>query len=363
MMRMDDLFPRTLDAPAPAPETIEAPAPIEPPSLDVDIVYCTTIDETTPLLEEMRQDANGWPLGLDIETTPLPEHAARLEALLLRQASLKGELKAARRVKAPLAEIEALKAEKKLLEVRLKYADAAALDPHRSRIRLVQLYGGGKRVAVIDLFRTGEEALRLLDGVGVVAHNAFFELSFLEAAGAALGEVQCTFQATRLTLGGYFPSLAEAVKAHLGLELDKSEQRSDWSAPELSRAQLVYAARDAVMVFRLAQRILPALGDQTSAYEIQIGVTPAVVRLRHRGVRLDLEAHAALLRTYAVRRDEAANAYRVACPDMGRPDLAARLPEKAADIRALLEEILSSAELRGWQRTRNQASSRRSAPR
>ena len=105
------------------------------------------------------------------------------------------------------------------------------------------------------------------------------------------------------------------------------------------------------MVFRLAQRILPALGDQTSAYEIQIGVTPAAVRLRHRGVWLDLEAHAALLQTYAIRRDEAANAYRVACLDMGRPDLAARLPEKAADIRALLEEILSSAELRGWQRT------------
>ncbi len=55
----------------------------------------------------------------------------------------------------PTAELEALEAEKKLLEVRVKYADSAALDPHRSRIRLVQLYGGGRRVAVIDLFRIG----------------------------------------------------------------------------------------------------------------------------------------------------------------------------------------------------------------
>ncbi len=163
--------------------------------------------------------------------------------------------------------------------------------------------------------------------------------------------MHCTLQVARLTIGGYGLGLAAVAKAHLGVELDKGEQRSDWSAPELSRAQLDYAAIDAVTVFRLAQRILPALGCQASAYEIQIGVTPAVVRMRHRGVLLDIEAHAELMKSYAARRLEAAGAYRAACLDMGRPELAASLPQTPAEKRALLEAILSSEELRCWQRT------------
>ena len=76
-----------------------------------------------------------------------------------------------------------------------------------------------------------------------------------------------------------------------------------------------------------------------------------MVRLRHRGVRLDLDAHAELMQSYAARRLEAADAYRAACLDMGRPELAASLPETPADKRALLETMLSSEELRCWQRT------------
>ena len=80
MMKMDDLFPHTLGAPAQPLKRLESASPrrASPRALDADIVYCTTIDAAARLLEEMRQDAAGWPLGLDIETTPLPEHAARL---------------------------------------------------------------------------------------------------------------------------------------------------------------------------------------------------------------------------------------------------------------------------------------------
>ena len=46
--------------------------------------------------------------------------------------------------------------------------------------------------------------------------------------------------------------------------------------------------------------------------------------MRHRGVLLDTEAHAELMKSYAARRLEAAGAYRAACLDMGRPELAAQ---------------------------------------
>jgi hypothetical protein len=38
----------------------------------------------------------------------------------------------------------------------------------------VQLYGGGRQIAVLDLFRTDEQILELLNGVDVVIHNTAF---------------------------------------------------------------------------------------------------------------------------------------------------------------------------------------------
>ena len=145
--------------------------------------------------------------------------------------------------------------------MRIKYADVgrarSAPLPHPPGATIRRR----RRVAVIDLFRTGDEVLRLLDGVDVVAHNAAFELSFLEAAGVALGEVHCTFQAARLTLGGYSPSLAEAVKAHLGLELDKSEQARIGPRPSSAGRSSSTPPATPSWSSVSPQRILPALGD------------------------------------------------------------------------------------------------------
>ena len=129
-----------------------------------------------------------------------------------------------RRLKAPAAEIEAIKAERKRLKVRIKIAGQAGLDPRRARIRLVQAYAGGREVLVIDLDRTGVGVLAALEGADVVCHNAGFEMSFLEHADIALGRVDCTLQAARLTLGEKQTSLADAALAYLNVELDKEQQ-------------------------------------------------------------------------------------------------------------------------------------------
>jgi DNA polymerase-1 len=147
-------------------------------------------------------------------------------------------------------------------------------------------------------------------------------------------------------------SLADAVKAHLAIELDKTEQVGDWSAPDLSLAQIEYAALDAVMAFRLAERILPVLGPQEPAYTIQAGCTPAVARMRSRGVRLDLEAHARLMDALKAQRVEVCAAYQQACIDRNLIELAAKEPTTPALKRAALEAILTSGQLLRWQRTK-----------
>jgi DNA polymerase-1 len=312
------------------------------------VAYCVTPEEAKALVKEVIRDAAGRPVALDIETAPTAAEPDRLKALEVELAAAKGRLKAAEKTKSPVLELQA---EAKLLAARIKYAKSAALDPRRSRIRLIQVYGGGRRIAVIDLFRTGEGVLKLLEGVDAVIHNAAFELAQLEARGVALGEVHCTMQAARLTLGERAMRLEDAVAAYLDLELMKDLQISDWSAPSLTKAQLDYAALDAVMAWRVAERIFPALGPQTPAYEIQIAATPAAARMKNRGFWLDLEAHQALMTALERKRVEARDAYKSACVDAGQLDLATKVPETPAEKRTALEALLTSDELKRWKRT------------
>ena len=133
-------------------------------------------------------------------------------------------------------------------------------------------------------------------------------------------------------------SLADAVKAHLGIELDKTEQVGDWAASDLSRAQIEYAAIDAVMAFRLAECILPVLGPQTaptnSGWLHARGRADAI-----RGVHLDLTAHAQLMDALRAQRVEVCAAYQQACIDRGLIELAAKKPTTPALKRAALDAI------------------------
>jgi ribonuclease D len=306
------------------------------------VTYCCTLAEAEAPLAEILRDAAGEPVALDIETAPTLTEVDRLRRLQEQLARLKGERKAAKKAKASPSEIAAFDLEEKVIEARIKYTKKAGLDPHRARVRLVQLYAGGRRVAVLDIFKTGETALELLSGLDVVIHNAAFDLGFLEEAGVGLGEVHCTAQCARLTLGEWSMGLDDAVREHLGVELDKTQQTSDWSTPHLAREQIEYAASDVVMVWRLSRRIFGALGPQRPAYEIQVGVTPAASRMQRRGIRMDVDAHSRLMERLRAERIEKSEAYKAACLEMGRPALAEIVPKTPNQIRAALIAMLTS---------------------
>ena len=254
-------------------------------------------------------------------------------------------------MKVSAAEIATLATAGKRLTAEIRYAKTASLDPHRARIRLLQVYAGGDRVLVIDLDQTGAGVLDLLDGVNVIAHNIAFELAFLEAAGVALGELQCTMQATRLVLGEHAMGLAAAARAYLNLDLDKTLQVSDWSAPSLTQAQIDYAAIDAVVAWRIAEKILPRFDVQKQAYEIQIRAVPAAMRMERRGFKLDVEAHARLIADLSAERIAAEQEYREACRASAHAALIDKVPSTQTQKEAMLAALLSSDELERWRRT------------
>jgi DNA polymerase-1 len=376
----------------------------------VTVVYVADAAEAEALIDEMVADAGKSPVALDLEIAPTESETARLialeadrKAVMARRAAdpvvktamqerasdpaRRAEMsartahrKALRQEGRPDEEIEILlepfderideltkpfeqkiaEAEKPfdreiaLIEKAIKHVEEAWKDSNRSRIRLAQLYGGGKRCAVIDLFAAGEAVLKRLNGAGIVAHNATFDTAHLRRAGVEPGRIDCTVQASRLVAGRKRLKLAQVVKLHLKHDLAKDEQASDWSAPALSQAQIEYAARDAVWLWRACEPIYRAVRQQASAYRVQCSAIKAVAGMNLRGVLLDLDAHAKVVKELAAQDAEAREAYQAACREMGRSDLAdGRVPQTDAEFVEVVKAIVPEDEIRAldWRRT------------
>lgn len=153
--------------------------------------------------------------------------------------------------------------------------ETTELSPYDGMLRLVQL-STGRDTKVIDLMpfaasgdlRTSAELAPLRDLLAApkpikIAHNAKFDAKWISHhLGAQLGGTFDTLLASQLIAAGDQDrrhGLAEVTSHFLGTELDKSEQVSDWSAPELSQAQIEYAARDAATMIPLREKIVEKL--------------------------------------------------------------------------------------------------------
>ncbi len=153
--------------------------------------------------------------------------------------------------------------------------ETTELDPYEGIIRLVQL-SNGKDTKVIDLkpfadagdLRTAPELAPLREILAApkpikIAHNAKFDAKWVKHhLNVELGGVFDTLLASQLIAAGDQDrrhNLAEVTSFFLGIELDKSEQVSNWSAPELSQSQIEYAARDAATMVPLREKIVERL--------------------------------------------------------------------------------------------------------
>lgn len=153
--------------------------------------------------------------------------------------------------------------------------ETTELDPYDGNIRLVQL-SNGRDTSVIDLMPFREKGdLKTLPELAPlrellaapkpikIAHNAKFDAKWVcYHLGTDINGIFDTLLASQIIAAGDQDrrhNLAEVANFFLGIEVDKSEQVSDWSAPELSDSQVQYAAKDAAIMVGLREKIVERL--------------------------------------------------------------------------------------------------------
>ena len=151
----------------------------------------------------------------------------------------------------------------------------AALSPHLSAVRLLQLFTG-RTAIVFDIGKIETTGIfkSFLEEKRFVGHNSLFDLQYLyKQFGASHIDIGCSYLAAKLifhattpTDAGLSASLRSLVNALFKTEILKEMQVSDWSVPELTWEQIEYSALDAVTTYRLAEKLAPKISKFRFVY-------------------------------------------------------------------------------------------------
>ena len=180
--------------------------------------------------------------------------------------------------------------------------ETTGLKPEVGGLRLLQFGSAARKiVVVVDLFAASEEELAKLDLFFAngnrfwTAHNAVFDLGWLQAYGwHPRGEVRCTMLASKLLNNG-MPNLkhglAAVAKRYLDIDVDKEQQRSDWSA-ELTEAQIRYAAKDVEILCELDAPMHQQIAQAglSGAYSLECRALQGMASMANNGLPFSRDA-------------------------------------------------------------------------
>lgn len=140
--------------------------------------------------------------------------------------------------------------------------ETLGLLPRRDKLCVVQLSSGDGNAHIVQLDRATYDAPRLkalLTNPDVVKifHFARFDVAALKFyLGIDVAPLYCTKIASKL-VRTYTDKhgLKDLIRELLGIEINKTQQSSDWGAHVLSDAQKQYAAQDVLYLHELKSRL------------------------------------------------------------------------------------------------------------
>lgn len=145
-------------------------------------------------------------------------------------------------------------------------SETSGLDWEDDNIGLIQLFVPDAGVSLVrpvpDTRPT--RLIRLLDSAEVqkVFHHAMFDLRFMAKAwGVRPANIACTKIMTKILGPTGESSLKYLLAKHLGVEISKEMQLSDWFCKKLSDEQIRYAIDDVVCLPKLASALSAKLSE------------------------------------------------------------------------------------------------------
>lgn len=168
--------------------------------------------------------------------------------------------------------------------------ETMGLIPGRDRLCLVQLSSGDGDAHLVQISKGQTSAPnleRLITDPDVLKlfHFGRFDIAAMfNAFGALTTPVYCTKIASKL-VRTYTDrhGLKNLLDELLGVDISKLQQMSDWGAPELTEAQLAYAASDVLYLHQLKEKL-----DERLAREGRTDLAQAAFDFLPTRARLDL---------------------------------------------------------------------------
>ena len=171
------------------------------------------------------------------------------------------------------------------------------LQPEEGKLRLIQLGSFSSRtIVVIDCFELERSDWNYLEEFFSstnrywLAHNAVFDLGWLQEHGIhPEGFVRCSMLASRLLTNGIPQTkhgLDALAKRQLDINISKEQQKSDWGAEDLSKEQLIYAAKDIEVLLELDQVLERKLRNAKldKAFTLECRALPAMAQMWRTGL-------------------------------------------------------------------------------
>jgi ribonuclease D len=140
--------------------------------------------------------------------------------------------------------------------------ETMGLNPHRDRLCVVQLSGGDGNAHLVQVAvgqTNAPNLCRLLTNPEVLKlfHFGRFDIAAIyNAFGTLTAPVYCTKIASKL-IRTYTDrhGLKNLLQELLDVDVSKQQQSSDWGSPQLTAAQLDYAASDVLYLHRLREAL------------------------------------------------------------------------------------------------------------
>ncbi len=187
----------------------------------------------------------------------------------------------------------------KLLQAKVMAVDTetTGLNPHISKLRLIQIAVEGSATVIFDCFKLLPEAVKEISDILTspaikIFQNAKFDLKFLRSENIQVsGWIFDTMLAAKLlkTSGGpQSVGLASLVSFYLNQTLSKEQQKSDFSS-KLTMEQLNYAAKDAEILLDLRLRLLDEIkkNQLIEVARLEFACVYAIASMEYDGIYLD----------------------------------------------------------------------------